>query len=155
MTDPTYRDYADARRETMRHIGMLEPLSAALRDDGETLHQHVAKLDAERRGALFHACAMVMNALAAADAEFDRLRRYARQLSPTARATLQAYAESDGTTSHVPAVEANALRIGGLVTPDGAVTSDGREVLRLLEVEAILRTQVQDRALSDEDFCHE
>jgi hypothetical protein len=157
MTDPTFTEYTERRHEVRRHVGMLEPLSAALRDDGETLHQHVAKLDLSSRTTLFHACAAVMNALAAADAEFERLRTYARQLSPIERAFFAVDpSEFDRAPKALRDAAAQKYIRDGMVMPDGSAFTDrGREVRGLVQADELLRSQVRDRALSDEDLCHE
>lgn len=128
-------------------------LAAALADDGEKLHRLARELGPSMRTLLYHAGWRMLNALAAEEANLDRLRSYARNLSPEARAILEALAESDPERdARASAVTMNALRTGGLVSNNG-ITEDGREVLRLLKIDAMLK--VRDTALSDEDLDHE
>lgn len=128
-------------------------LAAALADDGEKLHRLARELGPSMRTLLYHAGWRMLNALAAEEANLDRLRSYARNLSPEARAILEALAEPGPEREvRASAVTMNALRIGGLVSNNG-ITEDGREVLRLLKIDAMLK--VRDTALSDEDLDHD
>jgi hypothetical protein len=128
-------------------------LAAALADDGEKLHRLARELGPSMRTLLYHAGWRMLNALAAEEANLDRLRSYARNLSPEARAILEVFAESGPErNTGMSAVTMHALRMGGLINSDG-ITEDGREVLRLLKIDAMLK--VRDTALSDEDLDHD
>jgi hypothetical protein len=126
---------------------------AAGKGDAGKLHRRVRELGPSMRTLLYHAGWRMLDAIAAADDDLDRLRSYARNLSPEARGILEVLAEPGPERNvRMSAVTMNALRLGGLLNNDG-VTDDGREVLRLLKIDAMLR--VRDTALSDEDLDHD
>ena len=137
-------------RETFHPHAMLD---AALAGDAEHARQLASRMGTSMRAMLYQAGWQMLNAIAGAEANLDRLRSYARNLSMEARAILEGLAASGPKAVSMSAVTANALRVGGLTDANG-ITDDGREVLRLLEIDAML-AKTRDCALSDEDMDHE
>jgi hypothetical protein len=135
---------------------MIDPhkiLDAALRDEGsERLHQLAALAGPSLRQTLYAAGARMLNALAGEEAHHDRIRDLARRIDPGAYAVLVA-----DTRVRPEIREGGALWLldHGLMTEDGELTADGRQVAAVAQMNHKLLAQVRDRALSDEDFCHE
>ncbi len=135
---------------------MIEPneiLGAALADNRDRLRPLAALAGPSLRRTLYVAGATMLNALAVEELYETRIHRLAAECTSDALAVLRAMPHSWAEAGYDQA--AKWLLDNRLMTIEGELTADGRLVQAHAEMSAKLLAQVRDRALSDEDVCHD